>query len=127
MSTIYSIIVPHTRNRHILDQFRKLTSFRPITGILGLRQVGKSFFLRELAGFKSGVTLDDDDVREEAEASAKVFLSKQHPPFVIDEVQKVPKLFDALKSVVDRKKQPGQWIVTGSVCFQNLASDSGNH
>lgn len=114
--------MPHARSRFILEHFKKLNSFWPIVGLLGLRQVGKSYFLRELAGFQNNVTFDDDDVREEAEASAKVFLSKQTPPFVIDEIQKVPKVFDALKSAVDKKKRPGQWIVTGSISFQNLSS-----
>jgi predicted AAA+ superfamily ATPase len=114
--------MPHARNRYIIGHFKKLKAFWPIVGILSLRQVGKSYFLRELAELKSGVTLDDDDVREEASASAKVFLSKQSTPFVIDEIQKVPKLFDALKNAVDKKIIPGQWIVTGSVLFQNLSS-----
>ena len=114
--------MPHLRKRFIIQQFEKLHHFWPVTGVLGLRQVGKSTFLRDLLHLPNFVTLDDEDVREEAEASAKVFLGKLQKPCIIDEIQKVPKLFDAIKSTVDKKRIPGQWIVTGSVLFQSLAA-----
>lgn len=37
--------------------------------------------------------------------------------FVIEEVQKVPKLFDAIKSEVDRKRILGSFFITGSQSF----------
>lgn len=112
--------MPHTRNRFMLDYFNKLRSFWPIVGVLGLRQVGKTTFLRELVGIKNYQSFDDEEIREEAQASPKVFLSKLNPPAIVDEVQKVPELFDALKLKVDQKRIPGQWILTGSVSFNSL-------
>jgi len=65
--------------------------------------------------------MDDDDVRTDATNAPKVFLSKYPRPFVIDEIQKVPKLFDALKSEVDKKRSPGTFFITGSQSFSRGA------
>jgi predicted AAA+ superfamily ATPase len=86
-------------------------------GVLGLRQVGKSTLVRNLADKSAYLTMDDDDVRTDAEASAKAFLAKYRPPVIIDEVQKTPLLFDAVKSAVDRKRVPGSFYLTGSSSF----------
>lgn len=111
--------MPHERKRHALSQVRKLGSFWPVTGILGLRQVGKTTLLRKLAGVENFVSLDDEEMREEALHSAKNFLSKLTPPVIIDEVQKAPALFDAIKLQVDRRKIPGSYFLTGSSTFSS--------
>jgi hypothetical protein len=111
--------MPHRRYRHALKQIQKLGSFWPVTGILGLRQVGKTTILRELLEIKNFVTLDDEEAREEALGSAKNFLSKLSPPVIIDEVQKAPALFDAIKLKVDNKKIPGTYYLTGSSAFSS--------
>jgi hypothetical protein len=79
--------------------------------------VGKTTLLRKWAGVENFVSLDDEEVREEALHSAKNFLSKLTPPVIIDEVQKVPALFDAIKLKVDQRKIPGSYFLTGSSTF----------
>src|SRR3989338_682590 len=111
--------MPHDRKRDALGQIRKLGSFWPVTGILGLRQVGKTTLLRKLAGVENFVSLEDEEMREEALHSAKNFLSKLTPPVIIDEVQKAPALFDAIKLQVDRRKIPGSYFLTGSSTFSS--------
>ncbi len=63
-------------------------------GVLGLRQVGKSTLLRDRLEIPNYLTFDDSELRREAEASLRVFLSKHQEggPTVLDEVQKVPDL-----------------------------------
>lgn len=109
--------MPHERNRHLLPYIKKQASFWPVVGIMGLRQVGKSTLLRHQLGLKNYLSLDDDDTRGDAEASSKAFLAKHGRPLVIDEVQKVPPLFDAVKSAVDRNRVPGSFYLTGSSAF----------
>ena len=109
--------MPHRRSRHLMGFLKKQASFWPVVGVIGLRQVGKSTLFRELLGLSPYLTLDDDDIRSDAEASAKAFLAKYDPPMVIDEVQKCPPLFDAVKSAVDRKRIPGSFYLTGSSSF----------
>lgn len=111
--------MPHERNRHAFVQLRKLGSFWPVTGVLGLRQVGKATLLRKWPETASFVSLDDEEVREEALHSSKNFLSKLSVPAVIDEVQKAPALFDAIKFRVDQKKIPGSYFLTGSSTFSS--------
>src|SRR5262249_62200862 len=52
------------------------------------------------------------------------FLSSHERPLVIDEVQRAPELFTALKLAVDRDKRPGRYLLTGSanvLLLPNLA------
>jgi predicted AAA+ superfamily ATPase len=109
--------MPHERIRHAIPQIQRLASLWPTVGILGPRQVGKSTLVRNQLGISRYFTLDDEDVLSDIEASAKVFVSRLEPPTLIDEVQKAPKLFDALKSRIDKKRIPGQFYLTGSTGF----------
>jgi len=100
------------------QKIRKMAAFWPIIGVLGLRQVGKSTLLRDRLGIENYLTFDDNEVRAEAETSPQAFLGRHKGrPTVLDEVQKVPAMFDALKASVDRKKVPGEWFLSGSVAF----------
>lgn len=110
--------MPHRRKRHLEGFLKKQASFWPVVGVVGLRQVGKSTLFRELIGLSSNyLTLDDEDTRSDAESSPKAFLARQETPLVIDEVQKCPPLFDAVKSAVDRRRVPGSYYLTGSSSF----------
>jgi uncharacterized protein len=107
----------HLRNRHLLQQLRKSASFWPVVGVLGLRQSGKSTLLGNLLGIADVVTLDDQDALEDVQISAKNFLAKLPTPVVIDEAQKAPALFNAIKLHVDKARQPGKFFLTGSSKF----------
>lgn len=113
--------MPHSRLRFLTKRILKLSKLWPCVGVLGARQTGKttvmSHFVAKEAGIRSVASFDDEDLRLEAENSGKIFLSKYEPPLLIDEVQKAPKIFDALKLVVDRRRQPGQFFLTGSTQF----------
>lgn len=84
---------------------------------MGLRQVGKTTLLNEQLGIPHVYSLDDLSIREEAQNSPQTFLSKLSFPCVIDEIQKAPNLFDALKLKIDQKRVPGRYFITGSTEF----------
>ncbi len=113
--------MPHLRQRLALAPLQRLAKLWPVVGVVGIRQVGKSTLFRDLLKISEMVTFDEDEIRSDAENSPKVFLSKYSRPFVIDEIQKVPKIFDALKSEVDRKRIPGTFYITGSQTFSSGA------
>jgi predicted AAA+ superfamily ATPase len=111
------VLMPHTRKRFLQHRLEAQGNFWPIIGLLGPRQVGKTTILRDQMAVANFVTLDEEEYLESALSSAKVFLSRQETPLILDEIQKAPKIFDALKAKVDRNKRPGQYFVTGSIQF----------
>lgn len=123
----YNKGVAHPRKRHVLDSLKKSLRFFPVVAIQGARQTGKSFLVRELLApsLKTSkyVTFDDEAIRSSAEASSKSLLLENDAflPFIVDEAQKVPKLFDALKLQVDQKRRPGKYLILGSTEFSRQA------
>jgi uncharacterized protein len=109
----------HTRKRHLAQRLSKLAKLWPAIGLVGPRQSGKTTLMREQLDIENSISLDEEDVRADALASAKAFLARQSRPVLIDEIQKVPKLFDAIKSEIDKKRIPGQYYLTGSSQFSN--------
>ena len=60
------------------------------------------------------VNLDDDDVRAGAQADPMGFVADLPARVILDEIQRVPELFTALKMEVDRRRVPGRFVLTGS-------------
>lgn len=93
----------------------------PVMALLGPRQVGKSTLLRDqmAARIKARyVTLDDKGVRTAAIKRPDGFIEEYcNAPLIIDEVQKAPDLFDAIKLAVDLKRLPGRFVLSGSTEF----------
>lgn len=111
--------MPHLRQRYLLEKLDKYLKFWPVMGVLGLRQCGKTTLVSKLLGCGPGVTLDELEFREEARSSPKTFLARLPRPVVIDEVQKAPEIFDEIKLLVDRKRVPGEFVLTGSSTFSS--------
>ena len=111
--------MPHTRTRHLSQILQKASGFWPVLGLLGPRQAGKSTLLRDLLSLGKYISFDDEDALADASSSAKNFLQKLPRPLIIDEAQKCPKIFDAVKFMVDREKRPGSYILTGSTQFSS--------
>lgn len=84
--------------------------------IEGARQVGKSTLAKQIADDAAvQVTLDDEQVRDAAEADPEAFVEQaEGHQLVIDELQRLPSLTLALKASIDRDRRPGRFIVTGS-------------
>ena len=115
--------MPHKRYRSSLKILQQKLKFQPVVALQGARQVGKSFLLRELLKnkFKSMVyvTFDELRARKLAESSPDTFLDQYDPNelLIIDEAQKVPHIFDAVKFKVDSNRRPGMYILAGSTEF----------
>lgn len=88
----------------------------PVVLVHGPRQCGKTTLTRmvgEAAGY-TYITFDDDVQLAAARFDPVGFVADLPDKVVLDEVQRVPDLFLALKSVIDRKRTPGRFILTGS-------------
>ena len=98
------------RLRHLLAQF-------PAVGLVGPRQVGKTELARRL--FQSDpdcIFLDLEDPRDlsRLEDPMLYFESLPEARFVIDEVQRLPVLFPALRVLIDKDRRPGRFMLLGS-------------
>jgi len=104
------------------SQVLEALSDTPVVLIHGPRQSGKSTLAIE-AGKLTGaryVTLDDPVPRGFATQDPAGFLQAHKGPLIVDEVQRVPGLFLALKSEVDRNRRPGRYLLTGSANVLSL-------
>lgn len=90
----------------------------PALLVTGPRQIGKTTFLKHLAGEdRVYVTLDDPLLRDLARSDPALFLQRFPPPILIDEIQYAPQLLPLIKIMVDQERRPGQFWLTGSQQF----------
>ncbi len=110
--------------RHMERIVTELTQQYPAIMIVGPRQVGKTTMLEHLIAEegrgRKKVTLDDLAERELAKTDPKMFFQLHKPPLSIDEVQYAPELFPYIKMMVDERKQPGDFWLTGSQLFKMM-------
>ena len=112
-------------SRKITKDVQAYLQHFPSLLITGARQVGKSTLAISL-GVEHYVTLDDIATYQSAKSDPKGFILSLQKPVVIDEIQRVPELFVAIKEQIDLDRTPGRFILTGSSNlkgFRNL-SDS---
>ena len=97
----------------------RLASQFPVIGITGPRQSGKSTLAKLTFPQKKYVSFDEKSMREMAKSNPKDFLLAFPDGAIIDEAQKVPEIFDAIKFHVDNSKfKAGKFILTGSSQFK---------
>lgn len=102
----------HRTSDIILEE--RLEAFGAVL-IEGPKWCGKTTTAEQVA--KSVIKLQDTDMRNEylATAASKPSLLLQgETPRLIDEWQDVPVIWDAVRSMVDNRNLPGQFILTGS-------------
>jgi uncharacterized protein len=104
--------------RILARTIKKAMKSFPAIVVTGPRQSGKTTLLKMLfAKSHRFVTLEDPDVRMRAKEDPLRFLEQFRPPVIIDEIQYVPELLSYIKTKIDQKRRPGQWLFTGSQNF----------
>ncbi len=97
----------------------RLASQFPVVCVTGPRQSGKSTLTKAAFPNKRYVTFDDKNMRALAESNPWDFIQAFPDGAIIDEAQKVPEIFDAIKMHVDSTLfTPGKFILTGSSHFR---------
>jgi predicted AAA+ superfamily ATPase len=103
--------------RHLARPLRDALFDTPAVLVNGARQTGKSTLVQsEELGHanRQYLTFDDPSVLAAAKHDPNGFIAGLNSPVTLDEIQHVPQLFPAIKVAIDRKRKPGQFLLTGS-------------
>ncbi|MGD0538315.1 MAG: ATP-binding protein [Verrucomicrobiota bacterium] len=94
----------------------------PVVLLNGARQTGKTTLAQAMAAGAAAqyFTFDDSATLALAAGDPSGFIRNLTGSVVLDEIQKVPELFPAIKLAVDRDRQPGRFLVTGSANVMTL-------
>jgi len=104
--------------RTLTKTLRRALKTFPAVVVTGPRQSGKTTLLKSLLKSTHGyVNLEDPDTRIRAKEDPRGFLNQFSSKVIIDEIQYVPELLPYIKSKIDDRRRPGQWILTGSQNF----------
>ena len=88
----------------------------PVVLVHGSRQCGKTTLAQSI-GKKQNyhyISFDDDNQLQAAQADPVGFIENLPEKTILDEIQRVPELFTSIKASVDKNRQPGRFILTGS-------------
>jgi len=86
----------------------------PAVVLTGARQTGKSTLVAQLLpGERRYISLDDLDALELARRDPDALLGGE-APVTIDEVQREPRLLEAVKRAIDARRKRGRFLLTGS-------------
>ena len=105
--------------RALQPSIEKALKIFPAVVILGPRQVGKTTLIKLIAKNSAKKTIYVDVEKnsdfEKLQHTAEEFLqSYVNDCVLIDEVQRMPALFPLLRALIDEKRKPARFIITGS-------------
>ena len=110
-----------------LKEISRLLSRNRVVAILGARQVGKTTLARQVLSVKDGghTYFDLEDSRDLAALEEPMLtLGRLKGLVVLDEIQRRPDLFHALRVLVDRKRSPLRFLILGSASPELLRQTS---
>jgi predicted AAA+ superfamily ATPase len=115
-------------NRSLASELLELVNDRPAVALVGPRQVGKTTLVQTLVNqFKhEPVYLDLESIEDlNRLQDPELYLSeRQDKLIIIDEIQRMPQLFPLLRSLIDRHRVAGRFILLGSASPQLLQQSS---
>jgi predicted AAA+ superfamily ATPase len=112
--------------RRVNPYLNRLLSHWPAVVLLGPRQAGKTTLALEIAATRPSVYLDleDEDERVKLSNPARYFADHERDLVILDEVHRVPELFQRLRGVIDRGRRQGQetgrFLLLGSAAMDLL-------
>ena len=111
------------RPREMVPRLVRALREMPVVVLTGMRQTGKTTLLQQDPALRSRryLSLDDFATYEAARRNPEALLEGDDP-ITIDEAQRVPELTRAIKLRVDRRRSPGQYLLSGSANFRLLKS-----
>lgn len=105
--------------REIEDSIDSLLRQGKVVLVTGARQVGKTTVLKKHLGDSFDyVSMENPREYLLAKQDAALFFETKNLPLIIDEIQRAPELFSAVKWVVDQSDEKGRIVLTGSQTYQ---------
>ncbi len=107
--------------QHLLDATLWRLSQSPVTALLGARQVGKTTLAQQIVAAWTGPStvydLEVAAVREAFRTTPERLLRGGEGLVVIDEVQRVPELFEILRPICDDPERKAVFLLLGSASW----------
>ncbi|MBN1997293.1 ATP-binding protein [candidate division KSB1 bacterium] len=103
--------------RAVSDKITSYLANFPAVAILGPRQVGKSTLAKKIvSGWSKAIYLDLESAPDRQKlTNPEIFFERQKNTLCcLDEIQRVPDLFPALRGIIDRNGGNGQFLILGS-------------
>src|ERR1700761_1749313 len=118
--------------RRAQSEIARLLEEFPAVGVLGPRQVGKTTLAEEIAASvrPEPIYLDLERPSEAARLKEPEEYFELHKGklIILDEIQRVPELFQILRGVIDRRRREGQrtgqFLILGSASLDLLKQSS---
>jgi predicted AAA+ superfamily ATPase len=114
--------------RNITPKVLELISNFPVVGIIGPRQVGKTTLVKELINQidKKCIYLDMELPEDYSKLHEPQIYLEQHEEkcVILDEIQRMPNIFTILRALIDRKREPGRFVILGSASPDLLKQSS---
>jgi hypothetical protein len=98
-----------------IARIREALARTPIASLLGPRQSGKTTLARVIASGRRATFFDLEDPGDLARLSSPMTaLEPLRGLVVIDEIQRLPQLFEILRVLADRPRTPARFLILGS-------------
>src|SRR5674476_1610287 len=116
--------------RRLTSRLNKLLRHSPAVVLLGPRQAGKTTLALEIGAQTASIYLDLEDENDRARLSnpGKYLADHEDELVILDEVHRVPELFQQLRGIIDRGrrhgKANGRFMLLGSAAM-DLLKQSG--
>lgn len=101
-------------HRFLSRRVEKMFHNFPCVVLTGARQVGKTTLLRHLFSKMPCIAFDPIHDVFNARREPELFLENHPPPLILDEIQYAPEIVPVIKRRIDKKREPGQYLLTGS-------------
>ncbi len=105
----------HVPRPNAVSEIRQVLRENPVCALLGPRQCGKTTLALDYAGTQTTHVFDmESDIDRRRLADPDLALAAMKGLVVIEEVQRMPKLFESLRPLADRRGSKTKFLLLGS-------------